>query len=201
MKGRVGLCLQHVSTSLSKHGDPMFPHFCPVDQNLACVRTRGQWAAKTKTRPLHQPTQPQYANCWDLLTRQRHHKGHRPQRPTECSDLTKPAKERTGGCPGPVRKQQPDGMLDRGYKYSEGCPQEIISAHLHQPRANPHQPSTNPTRTPKRGKKTPHRPLIQPAIRPWTQQPPQPFFSPSLWYFFQLRPPPEPPPFGVTVHT
>ena len=57
------------------------------------------------------------------------------------------------------------------------------------------------TRTPKRGKKTPHRPLIQPAMRPESLPPPQPFFSPSLWDFFQLRPPPEPPPSGVTVHT
>ena len=57
------------------------------------------------------------------------------------------------------------------------------------------------TRTPKRGKKTPHRPLIQPAMRPQSLAPPQPFFSPSLWDFFQLRPPPEPPPSGVTVHT
>ena len=57
------------------------------------------------------------------------------------------------------------------------------------------------TRTPKRGKKTPHRPLIQPAMRPQSLPPPQPFFSPSLWDFFQLRPPPEPPPSGVTVHT
>ena len=26
------------STGLSKHGDPVFPHFCPLNQNL---RTRG----------------------------------------------------------------------------------------------------------------------------------------------------------------
>ena len=57
------------------------------------------------------------------------------------------------------------------------------------------------TRTPKRGNKTPHRPLIQPAMRPQSLPPPQPFFSPSLWDFFQLRQPPEPPPSGVTVHT
>ena len=26
---------------LFKHGDPVFPHFCPLNQNLARVRTRG----------------------------------------------------------------------------------------------------------------------------------------------------------------
>ena len=29
------------NTGLSKHGKPVFPRLCPVNQNLACVRTRG----------------------------------------------------------------------------------------------------------------------------------------------------------------
>ena len=28
------------NTSLSKHGDPVFPHFCPLHQNVAHVKTR-----------------------------------------------------------------------------------------------------------------------------------------------------------------
>ena len=31
----------HGNTGLSKHGDPVFPHFCPLNQNLVRVRTRG----------------------------------------------------------------------------------------------------------------------------------------------------------------
>ena len=27
------------NTSLSKHGDPVFPHFYPLNQNLAHIRT------------------------------------------------------------------------------------------------------------------------------------------------------------------
>ena len=29
-------------TGLSKHGDPVFPHCCPLNQNLARVRTSGR---------------------------------------------------------------------------------------------------------------------------------------------------------------
>ena len=29
------------NTRLSKHSDPVFPHFCPLNQNLAPVRTMG----------------------------------------------------------------------------------------------------------------------------------------------------------------
>ena len=80
-------------------------------------------AAKTVKRPPQQPTHPQYANYWALLTRKRHipphsaqprhtnhwaprtqkrhQQEHRPQRPTECSDPTQHAKGRTGDCPGP----------------------------------------------------------------------------------------------------
>ena len=31
----------HGNMGLCKHGDPVFLHFCPLNQNLACVRTRG----------------------------------------------------------------------------------------------------------------------------------------------------------------
>ena len=29
------------NTGLFKHRDPMFPYCCPVNQSLACVKTRG----------------------------------------------------------------------------------------------------------------------------------------------------------------
>ena len=29
------------NTGLSQHGDPVFPHFCPLNQNLARVRMGG----------------------------------------------------------------------------------------------------------------------------------------------------------------
>ena len=84
---------------------------------------RGVWTAKTVKRPRQQPAHPQYANYWAPLTRKRHttshsaqpqhtnywaprtrkrhQQEHRPQRPTESSDPTQHAKERTGDCPGP----------------------------------------------------------------------------------------------------
>ena len=92
--------------------------------------------AKTVKRPLQQPAQPQYANYWTPLMRKRHilphpaqpqhtnhwalrtqkqhQQEHQPQRPTESSDPTQRANGRTGDCPGPVKKQQPDGMSHRG---------------------------------------------------------------------------------------
>ena len=45
--------------------------------------------------------QPQHTNYWAPRTRKRHQQEHRPQRPTESSDLTQHAKGRTGDCPGP----------------------------------------------------------------------------------------------------
>ena len=30
------------NTGLSKRGGPVFPHFCPLNQNPPCVRTRGK---------------------------------------------------------------------------------------------------------------------------------------------------------------
>ena len=99
---------------------------------------RGAWTAKTVKRPRQQPAQRQYANYWVPLTRKRHtmphpaqprqtnHRAprtrkrhqqeHRPQRPTESSNPTQHAKGRTGDCPVPVKKQQPDGMSHRGFR-------------------------------------------------------------------------------------
>ena len=97
---------------------------------------RGAWTAKKFKRPPQQPAQPQYAKYWAPLmrkrhtmphpaqprhadhwaprTRKRHQQEHRPQRPSERSDLTQHAKGRTSDCPGPVKKQQPNGMSHRG---------------------------------------------------------------------------------------
>ena len=58
--------------------------------------------------------QPWHTNYWAPRTRKRHQQEHRPQRPTESSNPTQHAKGRTGDCPGPVKEQQPDGMLHRG---------------------------------------------------------------------------------------
>ena len=77
----------------------------------------------SQTRPRQQPAHPQYANYWAPLTRKqhipphsaqsqhtdhwaprtrkRHQQEHRPQRPTERSDLTQHWKGRTGDRPGP----------------------------------------------------------------------------------------------------
>ena len=86
----------------------------------------GVGTAKTVKRPPQQPAQPQYANYWLPLTRKRHilphpaqpqhtnhwaprrrkrhQQEHRPQRPTESSNLTQHAKGRTGDCPGPRKE-------------------------------------------------------------------------------------------------
>ena len=95
----------------------------------------GVWAGKSVKRPLWQPAQPRYADYWAPLahkrhllqpaqpqytndgasrTRKRHQQEHRPQRPTKRSDPTQHAKGRTGDCPGPIKKQQPDGMSHGG---------------------------------------------------------------------------------------
>ena len=60
----------------------------------------GEWAAKNIKRPAL-PAQPQCTNHWAPLTRKRHHKEHRPQRPSESIDSTQHAKGRAGDCPGP----------------------------------------------------------------------------------------------------
>ena len=38
----VGWYVPHGNTGLPEHGDPMFPYFCPLNQNLPCVRTGGR---------------------------------------------------------------------------------------------------------------------------------------------------------------
>ena len=51
------------------------------------------------------------------------HKGQQerqPQGPTGSNDPTQHAKGRTGDCPGPVNKQQPDGMSHRGVVFGFG---------------------------------------------------------------------------------
>ena len=60
----------------------------------ACGGRGGDWAAKPSNDPRSEQHAPQCANHWAPLTRQRHHKEHRPRRPPECSDPT-------GDCPGP----------------------------------------------------------------------------------------------------
>ena len=62
---------------------------------------RGAWTAKTVKRPRQQPAQPQHTNYWAPRTRKRHQQEHRPQRPTESSNLTQHAKGGTGNCQGP----------------------------------------------------------------------------------------------------
>ena len=67
------------------------------------------WAPLTRKRhiPPHS-AQPQHTNHWAPRMRKRHQQEHRPQRPTERSDLTQHAKGRTGDCPGP-RKERTTG--------------------------------------------------------------------------------------------
>ena len=73
------------------------------------------WAPLTRKRhTMPHSAQPQHTNYWAPRTRKRHQQEHRPQRPTESSNRTQHAKGRTGDCPGPVKKQQPDGMSHRG---------------------------------------------------------------------------------------
>ena len=51
--------------------------------------------------PRNNQHNPRDANYWAPRTRKRHQQEHRPQRPTERSDLTQHAKGRPGDCPGP----------------------------------------------------------------------------------------------------
>ena len=92
----------------------------------------GAWGAKTG-RPPPQAL-PRYANYWAPLTHKRHppqpaqpwHTNHwalrsgndasRLQRLTKRSNPTQHVKGRTGDCPGPRKKQQPNGMSHRGVR-------------------------------------------------------------------------------------
>ena len=93
-----------------------------VDGSLSdsLVQTRGGWSARMRrvvgskdrqTTPHNHQHNPQYANYWAPLTRKRHHKAHRPQRPSERSA---PTQWENVNVQGPVQKQQPDGMSHRG---------------------------------------------------------------------------------------
>ena len=81
---------------------------------------RGGWgeggAAKIVKRPPPQPAQPPCANYAAPLTRKRHHKEHRPQRPSERSDPTQHTGGRRVTVQGPVKKQRPDGISSFGMR-------------------------------------------------------------------------------------
>ena len=70
------------------------------------TEARGQQKQAPLTRKRHppHPAQPQHTNHWAPRTRKRHQQEHRPQWPTERSDLTQHAKGRTGDCPGPRKE-------------------------------------------------------------------------------------------------
>ena len=86
-------------------------------QQLAHPQYAIYWAPLTRKRhTMPHPAQPQHINHWAPQMRQQHQQEQRPQRPTESSNPTQHAKGRTGDCPGPVKKQQPDGMSHRESK-------------------------------------------------------------------------------------
>ena len=62
-------------------------------------RGRG-WAAKTVKRPPQRPAQPPVRQLLGHTYAKRHHKEHRPQRPSESIDPAQHAKGRTADCPG-----------------------------------------------------------------------------------------------------
>ena len=64
-------------------------------------RGGGVGSEDRKTAPRNNQHNPQCVNHWAPLPRQRHHKAHPWQRPSEHSDPTRHAKGRTGDCPGP----------------------------------------------------------------------------------------------------
>ena len=69
---------------------------------------------QNRKRPRNDQHNPQCANYWAPLTRQRHHKEHQPQRPSERSNPTQHAKGRRVTVRGPGKELQPDGMSHRG---------------------------------------------------------------------------------------
>ena len=79
------------------------------------------WAPLTRKRhiPPHS-AQPQHTNYWAPRTRKQHQQEHRPQRPTERSDPTQHAKERTGDCPGPRKRATTRRNVTKG-----GLPQGL----------------------------------------------------------------------------
>ena len=75
---------------------------------------RGVGSKHRKTAPHNHQHNPQSANYWAPLTRQRYHKAHRPQRPSERSDPTQSANGRTGDCPGPRKETATRRNVTRG---------------------------------------------------------------------------------------
>ena len=70
-------------------------------------------------QPYPDPCNPQHnlqcANYWAPLPRKRHHKEHRPQRPSERIDLTQHAKGRTGNRPGPRKETATRRNVTQGH--------------------------------------------------------------------------------------
>ena len=147
--GRPGQRVEEQGTwAAQKHSEAGYGR--PVD--------RGAWTAKTVKRPRQQPSHPQYANYWALLTRKwrtmphseqsqhtnywaprtrkRHQQEHRPQRPTERSDPTQHAKGRAGDCPGPrkgatTRRNIVQGVSDlRALGAARRTPVRLLSRHM-----------------------------------------------------------------------
>ena len=61
---------------------------------------KGSGQQNRKTTPANKQHNPQCANYWAPLTRQRHHEEHWLQWPSQSIDPTQHAKGRTGDCPG-----------------------------------------------------------------------------------------------------
>ena len=111
--GRLGQRVEEQGTWASqKHseaGDGLWTEVCGQQKqsndpgnNQHNPQYANYWAPLTHKRhiPPHS-AQPRHTNHWAPRTRKRHRQEHRPQRPTESSDLTQHAKGRTGDCPGP----------------------------------------------------------------------------------------------------
>ena len=65
------------------------------------LNAEGTGRQKPQTDPRNHHHNPPCPNCWAPLPPKRHHKEHRPQRPSERSAPTQQAEGRTGDCPGP----------------------------------------------------------------------------------------------------
>ena len=131
-------------------------------------RYANYWAPLTRTRhiPPH-PAQPRHTNDWAPRTRKRHQREHRPQRPTERSDLTQHAKGRAGDCPGPRHETATRRNVTRG---GGACGGSILPPHV--PRPIPGLPALSP----------PH-PLVlcmPPCLLPCPRPPPN-GLRPFLW--------------------
>ena len=85
-----------------KHQQPCGPHAYrnTARQVVDDQNSEGSGQQRPKNDPCNNQHNPQCANYWAPLTRKRHQREHRLQRPTERSDPTQHAKGRTGDCPG-----------------------------------------------------------------------------------------------------